>query len=270
MNFKVFFESEDWWADMIGAVRPTEYKKQVSADEIYSILTKRDGRKNLYSTYEKNLKGKESRYTDMVNNIESKLKSKGYIVSLDGYWVHIQMPYKVRWQAANYENVPMNAYKEYRSFVQSPDNLVMNFLSALEGFAEVLKNLQDSDPNYPDRMQYKFPEDLETLNEHVDSLVVHFRNPHNRPKVSKTIDDYFSSKGVKFGNRLLRGNRGYDMDRKSHTELISQALARMFAKISNLDKWSDKEIKKFIEIWMSKLNSYSPTQLQHALTGKTD
>lgn len=266
MNFRNFFESDEWWNDIVKTVRGGAYQKSPSQDEIYSALTRRDSRNKLNQQYQDlNLKEKEEKYDAMLQNLEQRLKSKGFNVTNDWYWFHIEIPFQQKY-AANYNKVPVDAYKTYRTFVPAYDNKVTTFLVSLPGFAQSLKQLQDADPNYPDRIQFKLPKNLQVLYDHPDSLVVHFRNRYNRDRINKLIDEYFTSKGVKFAQRQWRATQGYDMLGDSHSGLISLALQKLIKKHeSQLRQISEPQVKEWLEKWINYFNNLSPDDMHDYL-----
>lgn len=214
------------------------------------------------------LQDKEQVFLNLLKKLSSDLSSKGFYVSKSG-WLHVQMPFKVNY-GANYEGV--DAFKSYRTFEPTANQRISQFIDALPGLADKLLELQNSDPNYPDRMQFKIPGNLNMFFNHHDSLVVHFRNKHNRQKVNSLINQYFSSVGINFENRDFRSSNGYDMNAKgdfqggSHSELISQALEKLISKTPNYKLISPDKQQQWINQWMSYFNKLSPQAMYKYLT----
>ena len=259
----IILETDDWWEGMLNIVKAA-YPSDTS---IYDQLTLRDRRSVLQQQYSQSgLKDKEAEYKQVVSNLASELTKKGFIVSKRS-WVHVEVPY-LKSFATNYDQASVQAFKAYRTFVPSQSNRVTTFLASLSGFADKLKELQESDPKNPDQIQFKFPGDLSMMFEHADTLVVHWRNKYNRQKINSLIDQYFGQVGLKFSDRGHRAQDGYDMKLAgkytggSHTQLISQALDKLLEATPQYRKLSDPQLKQWLQQWIGYFSKLSPQDMQ--------
>lgn len=285
MRFKLFIENEDWWQNFLKTIKGPNINWPLSSHDIYDALTTRGQRSNLDNEYSKlNLTAREKDYTEVVNNLIDKLKSKNFITSnksteWDGTgnnisdWVHVKIPTEVNW-GTNYQEAPIHAFKTYRTFVPNQNNRISNFLNSLVGFAEVLKDLQNADPNYPDRIQFKFLRNLRDFFNHTDSLVVHWRNRYNRERINQAIDNYFKSQNVQFADRGARATQGYDMINQgafkggSHSQLIGYALHKLISKYPQVRQASDENLKEWLGKWIDHFNKLSPVDLFNYLNSE--
>jgi len=245
----------------------------INSDTIYDRLTVRDKRSKLDQEYQNSgLQSKEKEYQGIIQNLIKQLQSKFGTYATDS-WFYVNVDSNANYKS-NYEKAPVEALKTYRTFVPSKDNLITNFLYSLPGFALELQQKINSDPDYPDRVQFKVPSRLKTLYYHPDSLVVHWRNIHNRNKINQTIDDYFFAKGVKFASRGPRAVQGYDMAANykqgssgaSHSELISFALEKLIKENPQIYQHDEKFIKQWLMQWMNYFNKISPEKMHQYLT----
>ena len=263
MDFRNFIEmSDDWWRGMV-----TQAKGGGGSEQFYDKLTSRDSTDVLDQQYKQlGLNKKETEYKQLVAQIASRLQSQGFETTDNG-WLHVEMPIKQKW-GSNYSdrNVPVDASKIYRTFTPGEGGKITNYLKALEGFAGPLKEIQ-SDPNYQDQIQYKFPSSLRMLYQHPDSLVVHFRNTYNRKRIDQLVDQYFSQAGVKWSDRGIRATAGYDFagpDEKgggSHSQLISRAIEKFIKANPQIQKAADPEVKQSLEQWIAYFNKLPPNKL---------
>lgn len=250
--------SQDWWTGMSNVA-----KSSPSSTSIYDQLTLRDRESVLDQQYQQ-FQQHEQKYKQFVDQMKNDLKGKGYNITDDGTWVHVEMKYEQKYGANWSGQAPVEAFKTYRTFVQSPQNLVVNYLKALQSFADVLQNLQDGDQNYKDRMQFKFPSKLRTLFYHPDSLVVHWRNRYNRNRINNAIDQHFSQAGVQFSSRGSRAEAGYDFrdsgDTKggSHSEIISILLQKTLEANPQYKQLNDDQFKQWYSGWLNYFNKLSP------------
>lgn len=271
-TFKEFLELKentvDWWSGMTGIAQQSP-----NQSAFYDMMTLRDRRNVLDQQYQQNnLQSREQEYEKLVTNLAAKLKSRGYEVKVEG-WIHIQMPTNTSW-GANWgqglgvgAHANVQAFKTYRTFIPSAQNRITNYLQALEGFADILKQVQESDPRYPDRMQFKFPRELKMLFKHPDSLVVHWRNKYNRKRVEQAIDQYFPTKGVTFSDRGARATAGFDVDSTgdieggSHSQLISRALEKFIADHPQIKQANQQQAQMALQQWLAYFNKLNPDQL---------
>lgn len=271
MRFRYFIESDDWWKGMTNTVKGVSPNTPIDSSGIYDMLTLRDRRSTLDKQYQQyNLASKEQDYQAVVNSLLTTLSQQGFQVSKSS-WIHVHIPFQKNY-SSNYDQAPVEAFKVYRTFVPEPDNRVSKFIGSLSGFAQELKQIQDVDPNYPDRIQFKFPARLQDFFYHPDSLVVHWRNKFNRDRINQAIDNYFSKAGVRFSPRAVRATQGYDMKAQgtfmggSHSELISQALEKLINQNPQARQLPEAKLQPWLQQWIAHFNSLSPQAMHQYLT----
>lgn len=264
MNFREFLENA-WWQNMSNVATSSP-----DPGTFYDVLTDRGpDRGSQYMQF--GLKKREPEYVGLINKLASDLSGKGYKISQES-WLHVQMPYQQQY-AANYDGV--EAFKAYRTFEPDGEMRISKFLATLSGFADKLKELQDSDPQYPDRMQFKIPATLKMFFYHPDSLVVHWRNKFNRQKVNSLIDQYFTSAGIKFAPREARATDGFDMNKKdsfaggSHSQLVAQAMAKLMSQNPQFKQMPQPKKQDWLKQWITYFNGLNPQQMYQYISSQS-
>lgn len=268
MRFKHWLEMTDAWWSAFGDMARTYDPNQPM--DIYGHLTSRDTEQNLGTQWQK-VKKHNMDYAYLIQDVGKKLSAKGYKVTNSG-WFHVEMPYDQKYTANYGGEANVDALKTYRTFVPSPENRISNFLNSLVGFADVLKNIQEADPNNPDRMQFKVPPTLKMLVSHPDSLVVHWRNVRNRQRVEQAIDQYFSQAGVQWSDRGGRATAGFDFTGSqeqgggSHSQLIAAAMRKLFSSTPQRSQLDPQQAQDWARQWLAYFNKMNPAQLQQYIS----